>query len=115
MKANVVPLELVVGPSENFRPWLARCLENSSELSTSNARCVKSGCTCTGPLPGKQVISISSSLPGVRSEEHTSELQSLRHLVCRLLLEKKKTHLVFQYQGTLRALCVARWARTSTL
>src|SRR5471030_3517838 len=28
----------------------------------------------------------------LRSEEHTSELQSLRHLVCRLLLEKKKTH-----------------------
>src|SRR5471030_3427101 len=27
---------------------------------------------------------------GGRSEEHTSELQSLRHLVCRLLLEKKK-------------------------
>src|SRR5262247_4762921 len=26
----------------------------------------------------------------VRSEEHTSEIQSLRHLVCRLLLEKKK-------------------------
>src|ERR1035438_10717380 len=25
----------------------------------------------------------------IRSEEHTSELQSLRHLVCRLLLEKK--------------------------
>src|SRR5262245_64822791 len=28
--------------------------------------------------------------PHARSEEHTSELQSLRHLVCRLLLEKKK-------------------------
>src|SRR5947199_5380269 len=27
--------------------------------------------------------------PAPRSEEHTSELQSLRHLVCRLLLEKK--------------------------
>src|SRR5438045_6702413 len=27
-----------------------------------------------------------------RSEEHTSELQSLRHLVCRLLLEKKKKY-----------------------
>src|SRR5258705_515122 len=27
-----------------------------------------------------------------RSEEHTSELQSLRHLVCRLLLEKKKMY-----------------------
>src|SRR5258708_24786717 len=29
--------------------------------------------------------------PGPRSEEHTSELQSPDHLVCRLLLEKKKT------------------------
>src|SRR5438876_7665615 len=29
---------------------------------------------------------------GHRSEEHTSELQSPVHLVCRLLLEKKKTH-----------------------
>src|ERR1035441_8821761 len=28
---------------------------------------------------------------GSRSEEHTSELQSLRHLVCRLLLEKRQT------------------------
>src|SRR5258705_1439607 len=36
----------------------------------------------------------------LRSEEHTSELQSLRHLVCRLLLEKKKekkyqSHIVY--------------------
>src|SRR2546429_5244067 len=29
--------------------------------------------------------------PQARSEEHTSELQSRLHLVCRLLLEKKKT------------------------
>src|SRR5262245_64664075 len=29
-----------------------------------------------------------------RSEEHTSELQSLRHLVCRLLLEKKKANAI---------------------
>src|SRR2546427_3720564 len=29
---------------------------------------------------------------GLRSEEHTSELQSQSNLVCRLLLEKKKTH-----------------------
>src|SRR5262245_64679100 len=33
--------------------------------------------------------------PFGRSEEHTSELQSLRHLVCRLLLEKKKEKLWF--------------------
>src|SRR3712207_7750554 len=29
-------------------------------------------------------------VPGARSEEHTSELQSRQYLVCRLLLEKKK-------------------------
>src|SRR5438552_9500855 len=33
-----------------------------------------------------------SDRPGGRSEEHTSELQSPDHLVCRLLLEKKKKH-----------------------
>src|SRR5258705_6069284 len=38
-----------------------------------------------------------------RSEEHTSELQSLRHLVCRLLLEKKKTVL----RATTRATTVS--------
>src|SRR2546429_1258692 len=38
------------------------------------------------PAPGRS----SSS----RSEEHTSELQSRLHLVCRLLLEKKKTHYI---------------------
>src|SRR5258705_7838974 len=32
-----------------------------------------------------------SSVLDARSEEHTSELQSLRHIVCRLLLEKKKS------------------------
>src|SRR5262245_62768963 len=31
-----------------------------------------------------------AEIRGDRSEEHTSELQSLRHLVCRLLLEKQK-------------------------
>src|SRR5437899_8893577 len=33
-----------------------------------------------------------------RSEEHTSELQSLRHLVCRLLLEKKNTNVHAAYR-----------------
>src|SRR5258705_5985421 len=33
---------------------------------------------------------VAAQTAAVRSEEHTSELQSLRHLVCRLLLEKKK-------------------------
>src|SRR5690348_17795723 len=34
------------------------------------------------------------SRPSTRSEEHTSELQSPVHLVCRLLLEKKKKNLL---------------------
>src|SRR5262245_63361796 len=38
------------------------------------------------PLAADSYLSIGA----IRSEEHTSELQSLRHLVCRLLLEKKK-------------------------
>src|SRR5689334_24729112 len=33
-----------------------------------------------------------------RSEEHTSELQSQFHLVCRLLLEKKKTNNVYRHE-----------------
>src|SRR5258705_9328135 len=36
-----------------------------------------------------------------RSEEHTSELQSLRHLVCRLLLEKKKMQRTFKKSFTM--------------
>src|SRR2546425_9735446 len=37
-----------------------------------------------------QELVVPRSMPIVRSEEHTSELQSLAYLVCRLLLEKKK-------------------------
>src|SRR5262245_64753255 len=40
------------------------------------------------PFPGKRLAILTNG----RSEEHTSELQSLRHLVCRLLLEKKKKY-----------------------
>src|SRR2546425_9751814 len=52
-----------------------------------------------------------------RSEEHTSELQSLAYLVCRLLLEKKKSkkvtvsrtysELIYLYMDTGHALCPA--------
>src|ERR1039458_6847272 len=40
-----------------------------------------------------------------RSEEHTSELQSLRHLVCRLLLEKKIKR-TYCYSSTASLACV---------
>src|SRR5437899_9604933 len=37
-----------------------------------------------------------------RSEEHTSELQSLRHLVCRLLLEKKNDGIITTIMATIQ-------------
>src|SRR2546425_8118885 len=54
---------------------------------------------CTGPCPTRRWIAVGSPSMGSedraaweaqRSEEHTSELQSLAYLVCRLLLEKNK-------------------------
>src|SRR2546425_4948800 len=56
--------------------------------------------TGPGPHPGKPHPRMYGTFPRVlgvyarekkRSEEHTSELQSLAYLVCRLLLEKKKS------------------------
>src|SRR5258708_15286481 len=47
----------------------------------------------TEQSPGTKVTSVSGC---VRSEEHTSELQSPDHLVCRLLLEKKNNSLFRQ-------------------
>src|SRR6266581_9315033 len=49
--------------------------------------------------------SVTSSTPTARSEEHTSELQSPVHLVCRLLLEKNKKK---------KVACPARIATRST-
>src|SRR5690625_6704765 len=46
--------------------------------------------TRQGPTAGAQSI-VRTAQAAERSEEHTSELQSRGHLVCRLLLEKKKT------------------------
>src|SRR5690606_41343626 len=43
-----------------------------------------------GEQPRLEVEAGRQAEPGMRSEEHTSELQSRENLVCRLLLEKKK-------------------------
>src|SRR3989442_3170887 len=49
-------------------------------------------------LPNSQHYFLHQIIPVItRSEEHTSELQSRPHLVCRLLLEKKKCLDVAQY------------------
>src|SRR2546425_1165631 len=51
----------------------------------------ESGSSSTSPsrLP-RMLVENHPCSPNMRSEEHTSELQSLAYLVCRLLLEKKK-------------------------
>src|SRR5690625_6972364 len=57
-------------------------------------------------LPILFLISVHTSL-SLRSEEHTSELQSRGHLVCRLLLEKKKKQLlIVKIIKLLQFLCV---------
>src|SRR2546429_6356231 len=43
----------------------------------------------------KELPKLIAAAQGTRSEEHTSELQSRLHLVCRLLLEKKKSTTIF--------------------
>src|SRR5438093_9838912 len=73
----------------------------SSDLSAATARLSQCGCCCHPTASGGAAAHLARQLPAerrilasltaARSEEHTSELQSLTNLVCRLLLEKKKT------------------------
>src|SRR5256885_4102323 len=69
------------GPSSNTS-CRVRC---SSEWWASTSRTRPTHCATT-PAPARRF----SSRGRIRSEEHTSELQSPCNLVCRLLLEKKK-------------------------
>src|SRR2546430_5417520 len=63
-------------------------LFRSSPVGCSSTACRKRGRNAMACWPSR-----SSSVGGSRrSEEHTSELQSQSNLVCRLLLEKKKTN-----------------------
>src|SRR5258708_27608037 len=78
----------------------------------------------------KRVVAARTSIAGVyhgrslatsrwarasRSEEHTSELQSPDHLVCRLLLEKKKKKLIISGRNALGQFCPScRPVRLST-
>src|SRR5256886_6531666 len=59
----------VSNPNQDYRPWLALVDEKTPRLMELEREAFEAG---------------------MRSEEHTSELQSQSNLVCRLLLEKKK-------------------------
>src|SRR5258705_10326321 len=67
-RSTLFPYTTLFRSSDSFPPPGGRC--------AATTRCRR-----RRPFPGRF---------SDRSEEHTSELQSLRHLVCRLLLEKKK-------------------------
>src|SRR3712207_6954086 len=56
------------------------------------ARCCHKATVVQSPATPKPVQH--RELKHLRSEEHTSELQSRQYLVCRLLLDKKKTHIL---------------------
>src|SRR5438045_8597913 len=60
----------------------------SSPSAPSRSRSTRSNNSTLRPKTGRSCTGLRAR--AARSEEHTSELQSLRHLVCRLLLEKKK-------------------------
>src|SRR5262245_63498112 len=69
-------------------PTRDQAVSTSTSTQATNAvraRCPRVASERTAPPPRRH----GDTWRG-RSEEHTSELQSLRHLVCRLLLEKKK-------------------------
>src|SRR3989442_10840393 len=59
-------------------------------VPASQRRDAGRGATLRLHLPPHAARPGAAARPGPRSEEHTSELQSRPHLVCRLLLEKKK-------------------------
>src|SRR5690554_7671436 len=78
------------------RPRSRRRSPSRSTNSRAYGRSSSSWCRChiASPNPARLVTG--------RSEEHTSELQSRPHLVCRLLLEKKKnTHYHSHYTYSL--------------
>src|SRR5205823_11908722 len=72
---KVLPL-----PSSESTPMVPPC-SSTRRLESARPR----------PVPSYRRLALTSSCTN-RSEEHTSELQSLAYLVCRLLLEKKKKY-----------------------
>src|SRR2546422_5595539 len=76
--------------------WVAissRRREARSAITPPRSENTSAGTCCANPTRPNQrgeLVRFAQQVPALRSEEHTSELQSRLHLVCRLLLEKKK-------------------------
>src|SRR2546427_4692512 len=72
---------------ESYPPPPQSAVFHGRGSSPAGSRCLPASACCA------TARRTSGSAPAVRSEEHTSELQSQSNLVCRLLLEKKKNTL----------------------
>src|SRR5262245_7979951 len=106
---EILPLGLrieerrTVGDTDAIRRTLAELFPGSEILFVTGG---------LGPTSDDITREMVADLLGLelRSEEHTSELQSLRHLVCRLLLEKKNEKATVNSRTPDQdTLCVAGW------
>src|SRR5438552_6587927 len=97
-----------MSPSLSLRPLsFSSCCEprhlhsfptrRSSDLSAAVPRPTRFSRSCSTKLMRSSKRIARSAARATRSEEHTSELQSPDHLVCRLLLEKKKARATTQF------------------
>src|SRR5436853_1063712 len=73
-----------------FRSRIVYCRMRSSRGPQDVGKYRSRAIIVSATIRSRSASSRASRMFSARSEEHTSELQSLRHLVCRLLLEKKK-------------------------
>src|SRR5204862_1947754 len=82
-------------PRSTLFPYTTLFRSDPERLVPNPARSLKEG--ALAPWAGRDATHFGQTL---RSEEHTSELQSRRDLVCRLLLEKKKKKIRQHHDGT---------------
>src|SRR5258708_22645578 len=82
-------------PRSTLFPYTTLFRSSPRYLTASGRTCRSSGRLAPGPSwrSSSTLTASALSAKAKRSEEHTSELQSPDHLVCRLLLEKKKQKL----------------------
>src|SRR5258708_24009373 len=86
-RSTLFPYTTLFRSTRDSRPLLSRARGPRPRRRLARRRALRAGAAprCRDAAPARSAR---------RSEEHTSELQSPDHLVCRLLLEKKKKHLV---------------------
>src|SRR2546425_1420099 len=83
-------VDSLIGELSALKEEVRKLVDRFKQVAASTAEASAPEFTGTRPAVHADHIGASTFIEK-RSEEHTSELQSLAYLVCRLLLEKKKT------------------------